>query len=142
MNYITRSHGQTSRLGRKIASSLEGGEVLCLYGDLGAGKTTFTQGLIKFFIPDKRVLSPTFIIVRHYHIIHSLIKNIYHVDLYRISTIEGITDIGVSEFFHKPDTIVVIEWAEKYGSLLPRKRLDIHFSIIDGNKRAIKIIKK
>lgn len=139
---ITKSPEETKRLARKIASTLHSGEVLCLYGDLGAGKTTFIRGLIEFFIPGKRVLSPTFIIVRHYYINHPFIKNIYHVDLYRISMIEEIADLGLSEFMNKSDTIVAIEWAEKLESLLPEKRIDINFSIIDENKRGIKITER
>lgn len=139
---ISENPLQTKILGGRIASQLQGGEVLCLYGDLGAGKTTFIRGLIEFFIPGRRVLSPTFIIVRHYYINHPFIKNIYHVDLYRISVIEEITGLGLSESVNKPDAIVAIEWAEKLGSLLPEKRIDISFSIINENKRGIKIIER
>ncbi|MBM3283967.1 tRNA (adenosine(37)-N6)-threonylcarbamoyltransferase complex ATPase subunit type 1 TsaE [Candidatus Gottesmanbacteria bacterium] len=140
MKYISESYNQTRHLGRQLAAGCRGGEVLCLYGDLGSGKTTFIQGLINFFLPGKRILSPTFIIVRHYYAIHPSIKNIYHVDLYRTSKIEEIIDTGISEFIQKPDNIIVaVEWADKLAHLLPAGRIDVNFSILSANKREIKI---
>ena len=139
MNIISQNPDDTRKLGRTIARELKGGEVLCLYGELGAGKTTFAQGFIDFFLPQKRVLSPTFIIVRHYLISHKLIKNIYHVDLYRIASIGDIAGLGLTELMYKPDSIVLVEWAERLGNLLPKKRIDIKFSIINEKEREIDI---
>lgn len=140
MNYLSKTPNKTIQLGKKIASKLKGGEILCLYGELGAGKTTFTKGVVNYFLPKKRVLSPTYIIVRHYQIGRSpSIKNIYHVDLYRISEKTGLRGIGLDEFVKKPDSIVLIEWAEKLGKLAFDRRIDVRFEKIDENSRKIVI---
>lgn len=140
MIYTSVSTENTKQLGRKLASQLKEGEVLCLYGDLGAGKTTFIQGFIKFFLPQKRVLSPTFIIVRHYRVPSKEVTNIYHIDLYRMKSERQIQDIGLSQLFGNPDTVVFIEWAEKLGNLMPKKRIDIRFEMLEEQKRRITII--
>lgn len=137
MEYITKNHNQTMGLGRRLASTLEGGVVICLTGELGAGKTTFVSGLINYFKQDTRVLSPTFIIVRHYRIEHDKIKNIYHIDLYRMDDIASIRDLGILELFNKPDTVVAIEWPEKMERLLPKVKIEIDFEVLDENQRKI-----
>lgn len=139
MQYMTKTSEETKQLGRKVGESLRGGEVLCFYGNLGAGKTTFLTGLIPYFTGKKRILSPTFIIVRHYSAAHAAIKNIYHIDLYRLEKSEELTHVGLNEFIHKPDTIVAIEWAERLGELLPKKRVDLRFEILENDERIITI---
>lgn len=140
MEYQTVTKIQTENAGRGIAATLQGGEVLCLYGGLGAGKTTFITGLIQYFLPDKRVLSPTFIIVRHYQVKDNRIKNICHVDLYRLEKSAEIRDLGISDFMAKPDTVTVVEWADRASKSLPLKRTDIYFEIVGIQKRKITII--
>jgi len=139
MNYLSNSPKETKDLAKKIAENLVGGEVLCFYGDLGAGKTTFITGLINFFLPGKRVLSPTFIIVRHYEIQNNLIKNIYHLDLYRLEKNQNLISLGLDEFINKPDTLFLIEWANYLIDFLPEKRIDIYINIKTENQRLIKI---
>lgn len=139
MEYISNSDIETKKISEQFASRLKGGEVLCLYGDLGAGKTVFAQGMVNYFLPGKRVLSPTFIIVRHYLVSHDTIKNIYHIDLYRLEKSEEITHVGLNEFIHKPDTIVAIEWADRLGELLPEKRIDIRLETLSEQTRLIRI---
>lgn len=139
MDYISKSPQQTIGVGREIASKITSGEVICLCGDLGAGKTTFIHGFVDYFLPGKRIISPTFIIVRHYPIKHRQIKNIYHVDLYRIEKESEILTLGLSEWINKPDSLVLIEWAEKMGNFLPKKRMDIKFEIKSENERMINI---
>lgn len=139
MNYISNNTRESKEIARNLASNLKGGEVICLYGELGAGKTVFVQGMLEYLLPGKRVLSPTFIIVRHYKVNHKIIKYFIHVDLYRTSNIKEIKDLEFFEFIHKPDSIVAIEWAEKLGNLLPEKKIDIDIKNIDENKRIINI---
>ena len=100
--------------------------VVCLYGDLGSGKTTFVQGFARELGIQNRLLSPTFIIVRRYQIPQSE-SLLYHVDLYRTKTSYDIENLGFLEILEDPQGYVLIEWAEKLGSLLPQKRTDIHF---------------
>ncbi|MBI3379757.1 tRNA (adenosine(37)-N6)-threonylcarbamoyltransferase complex ATPase subunit type 1 TsaE [Candidatus Gottesmanbacteria bacterium] len=137
--YITNSPDKTKKLAKEIVSQFSGGEVVCLYGDLGAGKTAFVQGMIDYFIPGKRVLSPTFIIVRHYRINHKLIDKFLHVDLYRLQDIKEIRKLEFFESIQKSDSIVAIEWAEKLENLIPKPRIDIHIKNLDKDRREIKI---
>jgi tRNA threonylcarbamoyladenosine biosynthesis protein TsaE len=141
MDYISKNPAQTRQLAQKIAAGLHGGEVLCLYGQLGAGKTVFISGLINYFIPGKRVLSPTFIIVRHYHPASNKIANIYHVDLYRVSDETDIRGLGLVELLDQKKSIIAIEWAERLAKFLPKKRIDINIKIKDTTVRELQIKK-
>lgn len=138
-NYISKSPAETKQIGADLASGAKGGEVIYLYGDLGSGKTTFASGFINFFLPEKRVLSPTFIIVRHYKVYRHPIVYIHHVDLYRISKTTGIKDLGLSDFLKDPKSVFLIEWPEKIGNTLTNKRIDIKFNIKNNSERGIKI---
>ncbi len=117
-------------MGEKLAQYLvkgEGAHVLCLYGQLGAGKTTFTQGFARGLGITTRLLSPTFIIVRRYQIpTNNFFLN--HVDLYRLQTVLEMEGIGLAEIFADCASYTVIEWAERLGELLPKNRIDIHFT--------------
>lgn len=139
MEYISNSDIETRKISEQFASRLKGGEVLCLYGDLGAGKTVFARGMVNYFLPGKRVLSPTFIIVRHYYPQNFPIKDILHVDLYRISQSSEVQDLGLAEFMNKSDNIVVIEWADRLSELLPEKRIDIKLETLSDQTRLIRI---
>jgi tRNA threonylcarbamoyladenosine biosynthesis protein TsaE len=141
MKIITHNYFETQQQGAKLAGMLKGGEVLCLYGDLGAGKTTFLHGLINFYIPHKRVLSPTFIIVRRYEIRKDRIKYLYHADLYRLENVKEIADLGLSQNMNNKDTIVAIEWAQNLRELLPKRRIDIYFEMKDEDQRFITVQK-
>lgn len=138
--YTTYSRKETYELGRGIAQSLKGGEVLAFYGELGAGKTTFITGLVNYFLPGRRVLSPTFIIVRHYHPENKMINYLVHADLYRLNNINEIEDLGLAEYINQPKSVVLIEWADRMKNLLPAKRIDIFFDIIDENRRKVKVV--
>lgn len=139
MDYISKSPQETKKLATKLASELSGGEVLCLYGDLGAGKTTFITGIVNYFIPGARIISPTFIIVRHYEVPKHFIKNIYHIDLYRLEKNLNLDDLGLMDFFYKSNALVLIEWAQYLGKFIPQTRTDIHFRIKSKDQRFIKI---
>lgn len=139
----TNSDTQTKLMAEKFAGNLKGGEVICLYGDLGYGKTTFMQGLAKGLGVERKVISPTFIIMRSYelsikHEVSSM-KYLYHVDLYRINSEQEIIDIGLLDIMKKPENIVAIEWPEKIGKLMPKTRIDVTFDYIHENERKISI---
>lgn len=139
MNYISNSVDETNNIGRVIAAKLKGGEVVCLIGGLGAGKSVLTRAIVHYFLPKTRVLSPTFIIVRHYQVTNNAFKYLFHLDLYRIESIADIEQLGVLENFHQPDKIFFIEWAEKLKSLLPKIRIEIKIEQISDSKRKITI---
>lgn len=132
----------SERLGtrRKKGSARSGATTVCLYGELGSGKTTLVQGLAKTLGITSRLLSPTFFIVRRYSIPHS-VGFFYHIDLYRIMGEKELMELGLSEIFADPDSIVFIEWAEKLGSLLPKRRIEIRFSILSDDTHRITIKK-
>jgi tRNA threonylcarbamoyladenosine biosynthesis protein TsaE len=140
---VTTNAQQTAVMGEKIAEEVKNGGVICLYGDLGSGKTTFTQGLGKALGIEKHVNSPTFLIVRTYELSakgkEQRAKSFFHIDLYRLGSEKEMEDIGIKEILEDSENIVVVEWAEKLGSLLPDKRVDIRFSYVDEGKRRITI---
>lgn len=116
--------------------------VVCLYGDLGSGKTTFVQGLAKGLGVSRRISSPTFIIVRTYQLSTNnehTTNSFYHIDLYRCETESDLKGIGMQEILADPKNIVVIEWPEKLGFLLPEKRTDIKFEYMNEEERKISI---
>lgn len=139
---ITTSAEETAGIGASLGRDLTGGgpgaRVYCLYGDLGSGKTTFTQGFAKALGITTRLLSPTFIIVRRYDIPSSE-KFLYHIDLYRLKNADDTEELGLTEILTNPESIVVIEWAEKLGDMMPVPRYDIHFGVRDDGSHTINL---
>lgn len=131
---ITNTSVDTQNLGSDFAKVLESGDVVALYGELGSGKTTFTQGLAKGLGIKNRIISPTFVIVRNYDL---GIINFYHIDLYRMENIKDLEGLGIEEVINDKNNIVVIEWAEKLQNLLPKKRIDIKFVYEKDDARKI-----
>jgi len=120
--FITKNEEDTIKLASKIASVLQKGDLIWLSGDLGTGKTKFTQGILRYFDMEEQISSPTFTIVNEY-------KNekaeIYHFDVYRLSDEEEFFAIGGEEYFEKG--ICLIEWGEVIKDLLPKPYLKISF---------------
>jgi tRNA threonylcarbamoyladenosine biosynthesis protein TsaE len=141
---ITKSPEETASAGAEVASALKEkgsgkhARVVCLYGDLGSGKTTFVQGFARTMGIASRLLSPTFIIVRRYTIPSSEFF-LYHIDLYRIQTVADIENIGLREIVADPKAYVCIEWAERLGNLLPQRRSDIRLRVLDDGQHEIVI---
>lgn len=108
----------TFQLGFELGIKAKKGELYCLSGDLGVGKTVFTQGFAKGLGIDEAVNSPTFTIVQEY-----MGKNIpfYHFDVYRIADIEEMDEIGYEDYFYG-EGVCLIEWAELIEELLPKNR--------------------
>ena len=132
----TQNLRETQEFARDFAKNLKAGDVLCLYGNLGSGKTSFVQGLAKGLGITRRIISPTFIIARRYEISD---LNLYHIDLYRTQTLQDLQSIGINEILEDDNNIVAIEWAEKLLDLIPKKRIDLKFEYIDENTRKITI---
>jgi len=132
---ITKNAQETKDVGERLAG--ERPKIVCLYGELGSGKTTFSQGFAKGLGITKRLLSPTFIIVRRYDLPRNFF--LYHIDLYRIQTIAQMEVLGLPEIFVDPFTCVIIEWAQRLEGLLPKSRIDIYFSVFEDGKHKISI---
>lgn len=151
--FVTHEAKETKEIGKKFAEKLRGGDVVALYGELGSGKTTFVQGLAKGLGVRRRIISPTFIIVRRYEFkaqsarlaplasqgAAKRAKLFYHVDLYRIEDEGNLQGLGLEEIIGDKNAIVAIEWAEKLGRLLPKNRWDIWFEFLDEGKRRVAI---
>lgn len=138
MEYLVESEKETKRLAHKISLNVKEGDVFTLYGDLGSGKTTFTRYLVEYLGINSRVQSPTFVIVRRYESNrNSEIKIINHIDLYRLTTIEEVVDLGLEEYFDEKGSITIIEWPEIAEDTLPVNVKKIYFEYIDDNKRKI-----
>ncbi|MGH2811114.1 MAG: tRNA (adenosine(37)-N6)-threonylcarbamoyltransferase complex ATPase subunit type 1 TsaE [Actinomycetota bacterium] len=129
LNLETRSPEETRRLGAALSPILLPGDVLALSGDLGAGKTTFVQGLAAGLKVPERVTSPTFILMREY------LGGRYplmHIDIYRLQKIQEVIDLGYDEFLD-PGHVVVIEWGDVVEPLLPREHLLVELTFDDGD---------
>jgi len=129
----TSSEDETAAAGERLAASLNPGDVVLLYGDLGAGKTAFVRGLARGLgaLPED-VSSPTFTIVQEYHGRATL----YHVDLYRLEPAE-VDDLGLDELVCG-DGIVAIEWAERWRGR-PDDVIEVALESIDDEQRLIRI---
>lgn len=134
LEIITNSPAETQKIAEDIALKFKG--VIALYGDLGFGKTTFVQGLAKGLKIKKRIISPTFVIMRSYGFPQTVL---YHADLYRLQGKEEIESTGIFEILKQKNILLAIEWPEKMGSLLPEKKLEVRFEYVDENKRKILI---
>ncbi|TSC76593.1 MAG: ATPase, YjeE family [Parcubacteria group bacterium Gr01-1014_31] len=123
----TASARETHTLGKLLAKRLHGGEVFAINGELGAGKTVLVRGLAEGLGVRHHISSPTFLLMRVYRIKDrgKKIRRFVHVDAYRVQHPSELTDIGLNEFFGKPDTVVAIEWAERVKPLLPARRYDL-----------------
>ena len=126
---------QTTKLGRILGARLVSGALIALRGDLGAGKTTFTQGLAQGLdVPeDTPVVSPSFALAHEY----SGRLDLYHLDLYRLEA-DDFFDSGLDEFFERPG-VTVVEWAEKIDGYLPEPRLEIELQSLPAGGRQITI---
>jgi tRNA threonylcarbamoyladenosine biosynthesis protein TsaE len=139
MKIITKNKEETQALATKIAKQLKGGEVLALQGDLGAGKTTFTQGLAKALGVKVNVTSPTFVLLKIYKTKHISIKQMIHIDAYRLNTGTDLEAIGWQEYL-KPDTLVVIEWADKVKSVIPKQTKWFKFKLLANDKHQVEML--
>lgn len=135
MEIITKSAEETLNLGKNIGSSLKGGEILALVGELGAGKTTFIQGLAKGLGIKNKIVSPTFILMRSY----KEKFNFYHLDLYRLeNNVENeVRELGLFDIWKRKENIIAIEWSEKIENLLSDDTIFITFKNTDENERKI-----
>ena len=120
---ISHSEEETKQIAMKIASKLNIGDVLVLTGDLGSGKTKFTEGILDYFGFLGEISSPTFTIVNE----HTSDKiNVYHFDVYRLEDSDEFLAIGGDEYFEKG--ISIIEWGEIIEDVLPKNAIRIEFS--------------
>jgi len=142
--YITESPGQTKKLGELLARTIAVGgagkraRVLALRGDLGAGKTNFTQGLAAGLGIGATVNSPTFAIMKKYPLKDGNgFKTFYHIDCYRLESAADLAVLGVAEILNNSENIIAIEWPEVVKEILPKDILKINFEVVAENNRRI-----
>lgn len=134
---------QVKRLATELAKDIKPNDVLALYGDLGSGKTTFTNYLVQALGFKDRVQSPTFVLLRKYKTAikgtgHS-IETVNHLDLYRLNNDAELQELGLNEVIEEPDTITIIEWPGIAEKLLPPNTKKLYFELIDDETRKIEI---
>ena len=129
--YETHSEEETAALGERLGQQALPGQVFCLNGDLGVGKTVFTKGFASAMEIEQTITSPTFNIIKEYT---SGELPLYHMDVYRLE--ETDESIGFNDYFNKGG-VTIIEWADIIKDKLPEKRLDIKFKMIDEDTRVL-----
>jgi tRNA threonylcarbamoyladenosine biosynthesis protein TsaE len=152
----TTSYKQTQKLGEKLAKDIlqlspkKGATVLGLYGNLGGGKTTFLQGFAKGLGIEDKVLSPTFVILKHFKITKKTtttqgvlqlpttnFTDFYHIDCYRLKDSKDILELDFKKIISDPKNIIAVEWPEKIKEVLPKDTIKLNFEFIDKNEREV-----
>lgn len=126
MELVSKSPEQTIALGHKLGELMSPGRVICVYGNLGAGKTYFAKGLAQGLGIVEHVTSPTFTIINEYEGVIPF----YHVDAYRLTEEEEAYELGLEEYLYG-EGVTLIEWPERVNSLLPDEYLQIFIGLTD-----------
>ncbi|MCD6301924.1 MAG: tRNA (adenosine(37)-N6)-threonylcarbamoyltransferase complex ATPase subunit type 1 TsaE [Anaerolineae bacterium] len=130
---ITRSPEQTIAVGRRLGELLRPGDVVCLQGALGTGKTCLTKGIGAGLKVVGKIVSPTFVYINEYGP-EGPGSYLYHVDLYRVEDPSSLYNLGLDDYIYG-DGVTVIEWAERAQELLPAKRLWVAIRDLGGQRR-------
>ncbi|OGF21542.1 tRNA (adenosine(37)-N6)-threonylcarbamoyltransferase complex ATPase subunit type 1 TsaE [Candidatus Falkowbacteria bacterium RIFOXYB2_FULL_38_15] len=143
MHFISKNEKETLAFAEKFAKKLKGGEMIGLTGDLGAGKTVFVKGLAKGLGIKENIQSPTFLLMKVYKINlrskMSDVRSLVHIDAYRLSRGEELTDIGVMDWLGKKDTVTVIEWIENVPGIFNENKI-IKIKIDFGEEKEGRIL--
>lgn len=134
-NLKTNNENETKQFAKEFASKLKKGDVVVLTGELGSGKTKFTEGILEYFNLQNEISSPTFTIVNEYS---TPTIPIYHFDVYRLEDEDEFSAIGGEEYFDKG--ICIIEWGEMIKNVLPKKYTQITFSKNEQNENVRELI--
>jgi tRNA threonylcarbamoyladenosine biosynthesis protein TsaE len=139
MRLISNSVKETAEIGKKLGRILEPGDIICLFGNLGSGKTVLAKGIaVGLGINKKNVISPSFVLMRQ-HISGRI--PLYHFDLYRLKSCEDILAIGYEDYLFAQGASV-IEWADRLKYLLPKHFLKIELKVAGQLRRELKLIPK
>jgi tRNA threonylcarbamoyladenosine biosynthesis protein TsaE len=126
----------TRDLAAEVASMLQVGDVVLLHGDLGAGKTTFVQGMAAALGAGEHIQSPTFTLVAEHRIDLGIL---HHLDLYRLTDPDELEGMGYEELIDPVDGITVVEWPERAGAWLPESYILVQFDYVDADHRRVDI---
>lgn len=142
MDNSSKNIRNTEKLASELAKKLKPQDILCLYGDLGSGKTTFTRFLVKELGFNARVQSPTFVVHRIYEKDinqNDKISKVNHLDLYRLKSIEEVEDLGIQEIINESNSITIIEWPQLIEQKLPKEAIKIYFEYKNEDERNIDV---
>ena len=137
--FITNNIKETNKVANDLATNLESGQLITLSGNLGAGKTVFVKALAAGLGISETITSPTFVLMKSYKVEYKKIKQLIHVDCYRLDGIEDVSDIGLQDFLNDPQTLVVIEWADKLDNLPKKNRIDVKIESLGQDERKVVI---
>ena len=135
VEFVSGSPAQTARLGERLGRLLRGGEVICLTGQLGAGKTCFAQGIGRGWGATDDLTSPTFTLIHELRRASDRAR-LYHVDLYRIEQESEAWLLGLTDLMDSTASLI-IEWPERAPSLLPPDRLWVELEAVDETRRRL-----
>lgn len=136
LDFISHSPDQTRRLGLRLGLLLQAGDIICLEGELGTGKTCLAQGVGEGMGSTEPITSPTFILIAE-HRVPPPAPTLYHIDLYRLDqALEGALALGLDDYLGGHG-VCLIEWAERIRAVLPDERLWITLRHLDTSKRGI-----
>lgn len=121
---MSLSSKETEKFGRLLGSLLRPGDVVCLYGELGAGKTVLARGIARGLGVEGPVTSPTFTLINEY----AGRLPFFHMDMYRLAGPQEISDLGCEEYFYG-EGVTVIEWPERIEEVLPSERLNVYLKV-------------
>jgi tRNA threonylcarbamoyladenosine biosynthesis protein TsaE len=133
LDIISHSSDQTQRLGARLGSLLKAGDIICLSGDMGAGKTVFASGIGRGWGAKMPLTSPTFNLV-HDHTREADQQHLYHLDCYRLERVSDGDSIGLEDILNG-NGAVLLEWPENIVSILPAQRLWIEIRVLEATRR-------
>ncbi len=144
MKYVSKNLEETAKISHNFVVSLGGKDhnqavIVGLYGDLGSGKTTFTQLLAKELGVTETVTSPTFVIEKIYKLKDQVFEYLIHIDAYRLEKASELLHLGWEEIIANPKNLILIEWPERVAEILPKETKKIKFTFIDETTREIEI---
>lgn len=142
MKVLSKSVEETEKVAKSFIDKISMGVhdkalVIGLYGDLGSGKTTFTQSIAKIFGIAEDITSPTFVIEKIYPINHVMFANLVHIDAYRLNSAKELAVLDWERTVSDPKNIIFIEWPEKVIDILPENHAKIFFKFITDTEREI-----
>lgn len=135
MEFISRSAEQTRRVGMHLGALLQSGDTICLIGDLGAGKTTFVQGISAGWGSLDQVSSPSFVLINVYR--HLDGRRLFHLDAYRLSGPQEAIDLDLDAYLEQGP--LVVEWADRIQEALPAGCMTLHIRWVDDQQRDLMI---
>ena len=144
MKLVSKSIQETEQVAKEFLEKLSLGiydkaVIVGLYGDLGSGKTTFTQCIARILGIKDDITSPTFVIEKRYKIDNDSFKQLIHIDAYRLESSKEARAIGWNEIIADPHNIIFVEWPKRISDVLPENHIKINFKFVSENEREIEI---